>query len=288
MKTGTDNKCLLMNNKTVVITGATSGIGKASSLELARMGANTILTYRNKVKGKQTLDEIVRVTGNENVRMMELDLASLESVREFALNFKKEFDRLDVLINNAGGYYGYRKTTREGFEYTFGVNHLGHFLLTNLLKDHLVSSRARIINVSSGAQSMGHINFNDLMLENRFFGFRAYSQAKLANIIFTYELDRRWGDAGVTVNAMHPGAVRTNFGMESSPIFRFLLMLGKPFLKSPAKGADTIIYLAASSEVDGISGSYFVKRKPKKSIPESYDREVGKRLWDVSCELTGI
>jgi NAD(P)-dependent dehydrogenase (short-subunit alcohol dehydrogenase family) len=277
-----------MKNKTVVITGATSGIGKAAALELARMGADTILTYRDKFKGKQALDEIIRVTGNTNVRMMELDLASLESVRGFALNFQKEFNRLDVLVNNAGGYYGYRKTTREGFEYTFGVNHLGHFVLTNLLQTILVSSKARIINVSSGAQSMGHINFSDLMLEKKYTGFRAYAQAKLANIIFSYELDRRWGDSGVRVNAMHPGPVRTNFGSESNPVFRFLLMLGKPFLKSPAKGADTIVYLATSSEVDGISGSYFINRKPVKSIRESYDKEIGKRLWDVSSELTGI
>jgi NAD(P)-dependent dehydrogenase (short-subunit alcohol dehydrogenase family) len=219
--------------------------------------------------------------------MLELDLASLASVRSFAENVKKQFDRLDVLINNAGGYFGYRKTTAEGYEYTFGVNHLGHFLLTNLLKELLVRGKARIINVSSQAQRMGHIYFDDPMLEWNFTGFRAYAQAKLANILFTYELDRRWGDTGITVNAVHPGAVRTNFGSESKPLVRFLIQLGRPFLKSPARGADTIVYLATSPEVEGVSGKYFACRRPIRSNQESYDRYVWERLWRLSAELTG-
>jgi retinol dehydrogenase-14 len=275
-----------MKGKVVLITGGTSGIGRAAALKLAGQGAGVVFTYRDKARGEKTLEEIRQATGNGDVHMLELDLASLASVRQAAERFRKEFGRLDVLINNAGGYFGYRKTTEEGYEYTFGVNHLGHFLFTNLLKDLLVSSRARIINVSSEAQRMGHIHFDGLMIKGKYRGFRAYAQAKLANILFTYELDRRWGDTGITVNAAHPGAVNTNFGNESKPFFRFLMKLGKPFLKSPAKGADTIVYLASSPEVEGITGKYFAYRKEIRSNRESYDRDVWKRLWEVSEKLT--
>ena len=150
-----------------------------------------------------------------------------------------------------------------------------------------MESRARIINVSSQAQVMGPIHLNDLMLEKNFTGFRAYAQAKLANILFTYELVRRWGNEGITANAAHPGAVRTNFGNESRPFFKALLTLGKPFLKSPRKGADTIVYLASSPEVEGISGKYFAYRREIRSRPESHDPEIGRRLWQLSEELTG-
>ncbi len=277
-----------MKDKTILITGGTSGIGRAAAMKLAGMGAGVVFTYRRREKGEKTLEEIRTGTGNRQVRMFELDLASLDSIRRFAEDFRKDFDRLDVLINNAGGYFGYRKTTKEGYEYTIGVNHLGHFLLTNLLKDLLVAGRARIVNVSSQAQIMGRIRFDDLMLEKKFSGLRAYAQAKLANILFTYELVRRWEDTGIKANAAHPGAVRTNFGNESKPFFRCLLQLGKPFLKSPHRGADTIVYLASAPEVEGITGKYFAKRKPIRSIKESYEEETGRRLWEISKQLTGL
>jgi retinol dehydrogenase-14 len=277
-----------MQEKIILITGGTSGIGKAAALELARRGAGVVFTYRDPAKGKITLEMIRRETGNSSVDTMELDLASLESIRRFAERFRKEYSRLDVLINNAGGYYGYRKSTEEGFEYTFGVNHLGHFVLTNLLKESLVSGKARIINVSSEAQRMGHIYFDDLMIKGRYRGFRAYCQAKLANLLFTYELAERWAGSGITANAAHPGAVRTNFGNESKPFFRILMKLGRPFLKSPARGADTIVYLATSPDVEGFSGKYYAYRRPVRSIPESYDKEIRQRLWNVSEELTGV
>ncbi|MFC2113290.1 SDR family oxidoreductase [Bacteroidota bacterium] len=277
-----------MKGKTVLVTGATSGIGKAAAIELARKGARVVFTYRNREKGDLTMAEIRKVTGSEKVHMLELDLASLDSVHKMTKNFLADFDQLDVLINNAGGYFGYRRSTEEGFEYTFGVNHLGHFLLTNLLKDKLIASRSRIINVSSAAQKAGKINFDDLMFENRFHGFRAYAQAKLANIVFSYELHRRWGDRGITANAVHPGAVGTNFGYDARPVFKFLIKLGKPILKSPKKGAETIVYLASSQEVEGISGKYYASLKQLKSNAESYKQEVWKRLWEVSEELTGL
>jgi NAD(P)-dependent dehydrogenase (short-subunit alcohol dehydrogenase family) len=277
-----------MKDKVILITGGTSGIGKAAAMELARQGAGVVITSRDRIKGENTINQIRVSTGNKSVQMLEVDLASLESVRNLAGNFRKDFNRLDVLVNNAGVMYGQRKITLEGYEYTFCVNHLSHFLLTNLLNDMLLSSSARIINVSSQFQRSGRINFEDLMLEKKYTGFRAYSQSKLANIIFTYELARRWGDKGITANAMHPGAVRTNFGTEAAPLFKFLLMLGKPILKSPEKGADTIVYLASSLLVEGATGKYFINRREQRSNSISYDPAIGKRLWEVSEKLTGI
>lgn len=275
----------LMKNKTVLITGGTSGIGKAAAEELSRLGARVVFTYREKGKGERTLEEIKGKTGNRDVDMMELNLASLESVRTLAGKVRGEVPGLNVLINNAGGYYGYRKTTSEGYEYTFGVNHLGHFLLTLLLKDVLVAGTSRIINVSSEAQRIGHIRFGDLMGERRYSGLRAYSQAKLANLVFTFELSRRWAGEGITVNAVHPGAVRTNFGNEAEPLIRFLIRLGKPFLKSPARGADTLVYLASSPEVAGVTGGYFASRKRLKTNREAADQMIRQRLWEVSEDL---
>ncbi len=277
-----------MKDKVVLITGGTSGIGKAAAIQIASLGATTVFTYRNKEKGDKSLDEIRTESGSSDVHMLELDLASLDSVRRLTENFLKEYKKLDVLINNAGGYFGYRKLTEEGFEYTIGVNHLGPFLLTNLLKDCLISSRSRIINVSSAAQQAGRINLDDLMLEEKFAGFKAYAQAKLANIVFSYELDRRWGKESISVNAVHPGAVGTNFGNEAKPAFKSLIKVGKPFLKTPEQGADTIVYLASSPEVEGISGKFFTRRKPVKSNKVSYDRESWKGLWELSEELTGL
>jgi len=277
-----------MKDMVVLVTGGTSGIGKAAAIKIASLGATTVFTYRNKDKGEKSLDEIRTESGSSDVYMLELDLASLDSVRRLAENFLKEFKQLDVLINNAGGFFGYRKLTEEGFEYTFGVNHLGPFLLTNLLKDCLISNRSRIINVSSAAQQAGKMNFNDIMLEENFAGFKAYAQAKLANIIFSYELNRRWGNEGISVNAVHPGAVGTNFGNEAKPAFKSLIKFGKPFLKTPKQGADTIVYLASSHEVEGVSGKFFARRKPVKSNNASYDKENWTNLWELSEELTGL
>ncbi len=278
-----------MKDKIVLITGATSGIGKATALGLAEKGATVVIAARNEQKGKKALEEIRRKTGNPNLDLMIVDLSSLDSVRKLAETFKSRYDKLDVLINNAGIFIDYRKKTRDGFEYTFGVNHLSHFLLTNLLLDRLkAAAPSRIINLSSEAQRQGHIDFEDLMAVKKFSSFKAYGQSKLANILFTYELARRPEGTGIAVNAVHPGVVRTNFGSDAKGFFKVLMPLFKPFLRSPAKGAATSVYLASSSEVEGITGKYFYDLKEIQSNAESYNKEIAMRLWEMSEKYTSI
>jgi NAD(P)-dependent dehydrogenase (short-subunit alcohol dehydrogenase family) len=278
-----------MKNKIVLITGANSGIGKATAIKLATMGANMVMLCRNKEKGETARQDIIQTSGNKNIALILIDLADLGSVRKAAEEINAKYDHIDVLINNAGGYFEKRKTSKDGYEYTFAMNHLGHFLLTNLLLDELKAAvNARIINLSSDIHKQGHINFDDLMTEKKYKGFNVYSHAKLANILFTNELARRLHDTYITVNTLHPGMVRTNFTADASMFIKFMMIIMGRFLKSPEKGAETSVYLASSEEVDEISGKYFVNRKEKKSSPESYSEEVAKKLWDVSCELTGL
>lgn len=278
-----------MKNKLVLITGANSGIGKATAIKLATLGANVVMLCRNKEKGETARQDIIQTSGNKNIALILIDLADLSSVRKAAEEIKAKYNHIDVLINNAGGYFAERKTSKDGYECTFAMNHLGHFLLTNLLLNELkVAVNARIINLGAVIHKQGHINFDDLMTEKNYKGFGAYSNAKLANILFTKELTRRLQDTDITVNTLHPGMVRTNFTADASRLIKFLMTLLGRFLKSPEKGADTSVYLASSKDVAGISGKYFVNRKEKKSSPESYSEEVAKKLWDVSCELTGL
>jgi NAD(P)-dependent dehydrogenase (short-subunit alcohol dehydrogenase family) len=194
---------------------------------------------------------------------------------------------LDVLVNNAGGIFSPRRESEDGIEYTFALNHLAYFLLTNLLLDLLKSGgRSRVVNVSSDAHTAGHIDFDDLVGMKRYFAQRAYAQSKLANVLFTYELARRIEGDGVTVNAVHPGVVRTNFGSTASTSFRLVVKMVGPFMRSPEKGAETVIYLASSKDVEGVTGKYFYDKKEIRSIRESYDLNVAKRLWETSEELT--
>jgi NAD(P)-dependent dehydrogenase (short-subunit alcohol dehydrogenase family) len=275
-----------MDDKIVLITGATSGIGKATALELAEKGATVVIFARNKIKGENTIKEIADKSGNKKLDLLIGDLSSLESVRMASEEFRKKYQRLDVLVNNAGIFINYRKTTSEGFEYTFGVNHLSHFLLTSLLLDILKSSApSRIINLSSEAQHNAQIDFNDLMSEEKFSGFKAYGQSKLANILFTYELSRRLEGTGVTVNAVHPGVVNTHFGSDSKGVIKVMLALFKPFLRSPRKGAETSVYLCKSPEVEGVTGKYFADCHEIRSNEESYDPEIARRLWEISVKL---
>ena len=277
-----------MKGKIVLITGATSGIGRETALGLARKGATLVLVGRSREKLGRTISEIAAQTGNQQIDSLVCDLTSMESVRKLAGDFKAKYQRLDVLINNAGETVNERRVTVDGYEYTLALDHLSHFLLTSLLMDIIKKSApSRIINVSSSAHMFGHLDFDDLMGEKKYGAMRAYGQAKLANLLFTYELARRLAGTGVTVNALHPGVVKTNFGAGMKGRWRIFITLGKPFNISARKGAETSIYLASSPEVARVSGKYFAKKKEKRSSKESYDESVAKRLWSESARLTG-
>lgn len=278
-----------MSGKIVLVTGANAGIGKATALGLAKLGATVVMVCRDRNKGEAAQTEIKAVSGNQSVDLLIADLSSQQSIRQFAQEFKDKYQRLDVLVNNAGGIFGERKLTVDGLEYTFALNHLAYFLLTNLLLDILQKSApARIVNLSSGAQQMGTINFDDLQGEKKYGSQAAYSQSKLANVLFTYELARRLQGTGVTVNCVQPGIVKTNFGATGSWVIKLVIRLTTPFMKTPEQGADTVLYLATSPEVEGVTGKYFDNRKARTTAKISYDETVARRLWDVSAQLTKL
>jgi NAD(P)-dependent dehydrogenase (short-subunit alcohol dehydrogenase family) len=277
-----------MSSKVCLVTGATSGIGRVTARELAQMDATVVAVGRNRQKGEETVAEIKRRSANDKVEFMQADLSSQESIRDLARTFTDKYDQLHVLVNNAGGVFSKRETTVDGLEMTFALDHLAYFLLTALLLPVLErSAPARIINVSSGAQGMGKIDFDDLQGAKRYRGWRAYSQAKLANVLFTYELARRLQGTGVTANCLHPGFVATGFAQNNSGALQALIKAGQVFAISPEKGAETSVFLASSPLVEGVSGKYFANKKEKKSAKQSYDESVTRRLWDVSAQLTG-
>jgi retinol dehydrogenase 14 len=279
-----------MGEKVCLITGATSGIGKATAMGLASMGASVVMVGRDRGRGQAALAEVKGKSANASVKLMLADLSSQEEIRRLAGEFKEAYPRLDVLINNAGVICSRRITTADGIEMTFAVNHLAHFLLTNLLLDVLeASAPSRIVNVASGEQRNGTIDFDDLQGEKKYKTAKAYSQSKLANVLFTYELARRREGTGVSANCLHPGAgVRTNLGSGVSGIFGFTVRALTPLMKSPEKGAQTSIYLASSPEVEGVSGRYFVKKAEARSSEVSHDKRIARRLWEVSAELTDL
>jgi len=277
-----------LENKTILITGATDGIGKVAAFALARMGARLVILSRNPQKTTQIAQQIRSETGNNQVETLSADLSVQSEVRRAAEEFKQRFNRLDVLINNAGAVFMTRQVSADGIEMTLALNHLGYFTLTNSLLDLLISSApSRIINVSSDAHQGATLDFNDLQNQNGYVSFRAYGRSKLANLYFTYELARRLEGTRVTVNALHPGFVATNFGVSNGGIYRWIFKLGHLGAIAPDQGAETIIYLASSAEVEGVSGKYFVKKKAVSSSQVSYDAQAARRLWDASLELTG-
>ena len=272
-----------MNDKICLVTGANSGIGKVTARALAAGGATVIMVCRNRDKGQAARDEIVRKTRNERVDLMIADFSEMRQIRRLAAEVKAKYPRLHTLVNNAGAYNGKRALTPDGYETTFAVNHLGYFLLTVDLLDLLKSSApARVVNVASEAHRNSHINFDDLNLEDGYSGWKAYAQSKLANVLFTYQLARKLEGTGVTANCMHPGFVGTNIFNNVSGIGGKIVRLITPFMRTPEKGADTIIWLASSTEVEGVTRGYFVDRKERASSPESYNATVADRLWDVS------
>ncbi len=282
---------MAMQDKIGLITGATNGIGKAAALALARQGMTLVIVGRSPAKTQAVRDEIRAASDNGRVEMIVADLSAMAEVRRAAGEFLARFDRLDVLMNNAGAVFSERRETVDGYEMTFALNHLSYFLLTNLLLERLkASAPAHIINVSSGAHRGATINFDDLHLRRGYGlgGFKAYSQSKLANILFTYELARRLAGSGVTANAMHPGFVATGFGRNNPGLMNAVMGLLHRFALTPEQGADTLVYLATAPEVEGVTGQYFEKRKPVRSSAVSYDESVARRLWEVSESLVGL
>ncbi|HEX6710800.1 MAG TPA: SDR family oxidoreductase [Rubrobacter sp.] len=276
-----------MGGKTVLITGGTSGIGKATAVALAAMGANVVITGRNAERGVAAVEEIKGQS--TNAELILADLCVQDEVRRLAETFLARHDRLDVLVNNAGVVLSKRTETPDGIETTLAINHLAPFLLTNLLLDRLKESApSRVITVSSEAQRWGSMDFGDLQSRRRYRGFPVYGMTKLANIMFTYELAERLRGKGVTANCLHPGSVGTNFGQNNRGAMALFFRTFKPFMRSPEQGADTLIWLASSPEVDGVSGKYFSDRKEIEAQDIAYDPDVRRTLWEVSEDLTGL
>jgi NAD(P)-dependent dehydrogenase (short-subunit alcohol dehydrogenase family) len=278
-----------MEGKVVLITGGTSGIGRAAATALAAMGAEVAVTGRSRQRGEAAVEEIRDTSGNERVSLMLADLAVQTEVRGLAEEFRERYDRLDVLVNNAGIIQSKRTETPDGLELTLAVNHLAPFLLTNLLLDLLKESApSRIITASSEARRGAQIDFEDLQSERRYRAFKVYGMTKLANILFTYELAERLEGTGVVANCLHPGGVNTNFGANNRSFGTLLFRAFKPFMRTPEQGADTIVYLAISPEAGKMTGRYLTDRKVVASFNEPHDEATQKRLWEVSEKLTNL
>ncbi len=279
----------IMQDKVCLVTGATSGIGEETAKVLAKSGATVIVVGRSEQKCAETVTQIRQQTSKAQVEYMVANLSSQKSIRALVKQFKNKYSRLDVLVNNAGAIYLSRQQSVDGYELTFALNHLGYFLLTNLLLDRILASApSRIINISSAMHSGAPLDFDDLQNTRKYDGMRVYGQSKLANVLFTYELARRLEGKGVTVNAVHPGMVATNFAANNGVLGK----IARPFINlgsiSITEGAETMIYLATSPEVEGVTGKYFVRCKPRQSSPASYDEAVQKKLWQVSEEMIGL
>jgi NAD(P)-dependent dehydrogenase (short-subunit alcohol dehydrogenase family) len=279
-----------MKGKTVLVTGANQGIGKATAIALAHKGAAVVIVARNAEKGRTALAEVAaaaEVGGAPEPELVVADLSSQAEVRRAAAEFKGRHARLDVLVNNAGVYVPDRHVTADGIEESFGLNHLGYFLLTRELLDLLKrSAPSRIVNVSSEAHRGAKMHWDDLQFSaHGYRGFKAYGQSKLANVLFTYELARRLVGTRVTANALHPGVIGSGFGQTYGGALSVLVKIARPFMLTPEEGARTSVYLASSPEVEGVSGKYFSKCKPLRSNAISYDEASQRKLWALSEQL---
>lgn len=282
-----------MSGKICLVTGATSGIGAATALALARAGGTVIGVSRDRFRCAQMAAKIIRASGNPLVEFWQADLSAQDEIRALASRFEARYLRLDLLVNNAGARFARRHISRDGYEMTLALNHLGYFLLTLLLLQRLHrGSRARVVNVASAAhRSAPAVAFDDLQGEWGYDGKRAYAQSKLANLLFTYELDRRLAGSGVTVNAAAPGNVLTRFSLNNgwrSWLGHIAGSLKSGGLAGPAQGAETVLYLACAPELEGKSGGYFSRCREARSSQASYDAASAERLWRVSMELTGL
>lgn len=270
--------------KTAIVTGANSGMGMATASALLDKGATVVMLCRSEKRGKEAYEELTK-DGNSRTYLILCDLGDYGSIRNFVKQAKASFTRIDILVNNAGFISLDRQETKEGLERQFGINHVGHFLLTTELLQ-IMGEGSRIVNVASGAHKTGKIHFDDINLHKGFNVIKAYSQSKLANVLFTRELARRVKDRGITVNCCHPGAVATNIGIDRDTGFgRTVTRLLKPFFQTPAQGASTAIFLATDESVKDITGEYFYKCKIAKSSKRSKDMELAKRLFEFSEQL---
>ncbi len=277
-----------MNGKVVLITGGTSGIGKAAAVDLAGMGAEVVITGRSAERGREAVEEIKGRSASDDVSLLLADLSVQAEVRRLAEEFRASHDRLDVLVNNAGVVNQKRSETADGIESTLALNHLAPFLLTELLMDLLKGSApSRIITTASEAERWGRMNFDDLQSRKRYGAFPVYGMTKLANIMFTMELAEKLEGTGVTATCFHPGAVSTNFGSGNGGLGSILFNAFKPFMRSPEKGAETLVHLASSPDVEGMTGKYLSDLKLITAKSVAYDAEARRKLWEASEKLTG-
>lgn len=285
-----------MEGKVVLVTGATNGIGKQAAKEIAKTGATVVLVGRNAEKTAATVQEIQAACGHTRVDSILADLSVMAEIRRLAETFLARYDRLDVLLNNAGAMYEERKLTADGYELTMALNHLSYFLLTNLLLERLKETaqkhgESRVINVSSGAHAVARkgIAFEDIHATKAYSAMGRYGESKLMNILFTYALARRLEGTGVCVNALHPGFVDTGFGHNLRSFFvPVLKFVQKLFARKDSKGAETSVYLATSDEVKGVTGLYFIDKKSRRTAKIAYNQEQQERLWSISAEMTGL
>lgn len=279
-----------LSGKVIIVTGANSGMGLAATIELARMGARVIMACRSMERGERALEQALTQSGSAQIELMLCDLGSFESIRSFTASFIHKVGQLDVLVNNAGVVSLKRELTKDGFESQIGVNHLGHFLLTNELLELLKrASQGRIINLSSGAHKAGKIHFDDPNLTKRYNVVKGYAQSKLANILFTKELARRLKDTNITVNCVHPGAVGTNIGVDRGTGFgKTVHKLLRPFFRTPLEGASTAIYLASSKEASSSTGHYYIDNKIVPVSQRANDTELAAKFWMWSEQQVGF
>jgi retinol dehydrogenase 12 len=279
---------LNLRGKVCLLTGATRGIGRAAADALARAEMTLVLVGRDKARVEETVREVRAATGQGNVEGLVADLSLRSEVRRLASEVRARYPRLDVLVNNAGAIFTRREETSEGTEKTLALNHLGYFLLTLELLDLLkASAPSRVVNVASEAHRGTRLDFDDLENKKDYSGLRVYAQSKLMNVLFTAELARRLAGTGVTVNSLHPGVVATGFGHNTPGLFKFLVQLGAPFLTTPEKGARTLVYVATSKEVEGVTGKYFNKSREERPSPRARDPEMARKLWEASERLVG-
>ncbi|MGY5874775.1 MAG: SDR family oxidoreductase [Candidatus Thorarchaeota archaeon] len=279
-----------MKDKVCIVTGSNSGIGKETARALATMDATVIMVVRNQERGEVAKSDIIESTGNDSIDLMLCDLSSMGEIRRFAQEFSNQYDRLDVLINNAGAVVAKRQVTQEGHEITLAVNYLAPFLMTHELLPLLQSSApSRVINLSSGLHKSAKFDIDDLQSEDKYKSRSVYGTAKLLVVMHTYEFARRLNGTGITVNVSHPGFVATNLGANTgSRLSSFMFKFMKPFQKSAPEGAETSVYLASSPELEGVTGRYFAKKQEVSSSGLSYDQDHQQRLWERTVEMLGI